>query len=87
LGVQAVIRQGDLLRVLPLREDLRLENIVEDERVGLRGADRGPMRGRAPGQQADVRVLARFGQGIAGFEPFGFPAQGRRHTPTEVIGE
>jgi hypothetical protein len=34
-----------------------------------------------------VRVLARFGQGIAGFEPFGFPAQGRRHTPTEVIGE
>jgi hypothetical protein len=34
-----------------------------------------------------VRVLPRFGQGVAGFEPFGFPAQVRRHARTEVIRE
>jgi len=35
----------------------------------------------------NVRFLAYFGQGIAGFEPFGFAAQIGGHARTEVIGE
>src|ERR1700687_1028359 len=57
LGIEAVVRQDDGLGVLQLGEDLRLEHVVEDEAVRLRGTDRGPMRGRAARQPADACLL------------------------------
>ncbi len=48
LRVEPVVGQHDRLRVLELCEDLRLEDVVEDKRVRLRGADGGPMGGRTP---------------------------------------
>src|SRR5476649_1573943 len=47
LGIQAVVGQDDGLGVLELREDLRLEHVIEEEAVRLRGTDRRPLRGRA----------------------------------------
>src|SRR5471032_1180247 len=57
LGIEAVVRQDDGLGVLELGEDFRLEHVIEQEAVCLGGADRGAMRGRAAGQDADARIL------------------------------
>src|SRR5471032_2574376 len=54
LGIEAVVRQDDGLGVLQLGEDFGLEHVVEQEAVRLRGADRGPLRGRAARQHADM---------------------------------
>src|SRR5450631_1950449 len=71
LGIQAVVRQDDGLSVLELGEDLRLEHVVEQEAVRLRGTDRGSLRGGSARQHADMRVLSRFGDRVAGFETLG----------------
>src|SRR5471032_820636 len=85
LGIEAVVRQDDGLGVLELCEELRLEHVVEDEAVRLRRTDRGPLRGRAAGQHADMRVLSRFGDRVAGFETLRLAAEIRRPVRAEVI--
>src|ERR1043166_8552138 len=50
LGIQAVVRQDDRLRVLEFREDFRLEHVVEQQAIRLRGTDGSSVRGRPAGQ-------------------------------------
>src|SRR5476651_144258 len=85
LGIEAVVRQDDRLRVLQLSEDLRLEHVVEQETVRLGGTDRGPMRGRAARQHADACILPGLGDRIARLETLGLAAEIRRHVRAEVI--
>jgi hypothetical protein len=49
LGIEAVVRQDDGLRVLQLSEHLRFEDVLTHEAVTFRSADRSPVGGRSRG--------------------------------------
>src|SRR5258708_1419522 len=85
LRIEAVVWQDDGLRVLELRKDLRLEHVVEQEAVRLRGTDGGPVRGRTTGHMADAGALPRLRNRVARLEALGLPAQIRRHARAEVV--
>lgn len=85
--VHTVVRKDNRLRVLQLRERLRLEHVVSQQAVRLRGADSAALRGRATGQHADPRVLSRLGQCVARLEPLGLAAEICSHARAEVVGQ
>src|SRR3954471_23128377 len=86
-GITAVVGEDDRLCVLQLREHLRLKDVLEVQFVGLGGTHGGPGCGRASSQQADSRVLPRFGDAVARLEALGFATEIRGDERTKVVRE
>ena len=86
-GVEAVVGEGDGLRVLQLREDFRLEDAQAVDVVALGGGDGGLVGGGAAGEEADAGVLAVLGDAVLLLELLVFAAQLAGDAHGEVVGE
>src|SRR6185437_45943 len=84
-GIEAVISNGDGLRVLEFREGLHDEAKIDLRVVAFRGRDVGSMRDGFAGQQTDPRIVAAFGDVVADLQLVFSPAKFAGGASREIV--